>query len=94
MTVNELKKRGVGQRHIRAFKQMREPHMHEVTRTELDLAGFGQSLRNLREDSDITLREMGRRLKLSAAFLSDCELGHRRLSMSDCLIFIKECQKL
>lgn len=93
ITANDLKRRGVSTRQIQAFKQMREPHLHEVTRVELDLAGFGQSLRRLREDADISLRDMARRIKLSPPFVSDCELGHRRLSMAHCLLFIMHCMK-
>ena len=39
---------------------------------------LGERIRELREERDISLREMGRRLgRGSAAFLSDVELGRR-----------------
>lgn len=91
MTPNELHKLGVRQKHLDAFKQLREPNMKKVTKVMLDFEGFGKSLRRLREDTDISLREMARRLKLSATFLSQCECGTRQLSISHCLLFIKEC---
>jgi transcriptional regulator with XRE-family HTH domain len=38
---------------------------------------LGQHIRQLREKCDISLRELASRLKVSAAFLSDVELGRR-----------------
>jgi transcriptional regulator with XRE-family HTH domain len=38
---------------------------------------FGQRIRELREAKDISLREFAKKLDLSAAFLSDVELGRR-----------------
>jgi transcriptional regulator with XRE-family HTH domain len=39
---------------------------------------FGQRIRELREKQDLSLREFAKRLgDLSAAFVSDVELGHR-----------------
>lgn len=38
---------------------------------------LGQKIRELRDQKDISLREMAKRLDLSAAFLSDLELGRR-----------------
>lgn len=38
---------------------------------------FGQRIRDLREESDLSLRELAKRIKISAAFLSDIELGRR-----------------
>lgn len=38
---------------------------------------LGQRIRELREEHDLSLREFAKRLDLSAAFLSDVELGRR-----------------
>lgn len=65
---------------------------HERMVPEVDLATFGKSLRNLREDADMSLREMARLLGVSVAFLSDCELGHRNLQTKDCMLFLHYCQ--
>ena len=40
-------------------------------------AGLGQRIRELRTESGLSLRECARRLGISAAFLSDVELGRR-----------------
>jgi len=41
---------------------------------------FGEKLRELREAKDLSLRELARNLGVSAAFLSDVELGRRHPS--------------
>ncbi len=41
---------------------------------------LGQYIRQLREERDISLRELAAKLKVSAAFLSDVELGRRHPS--------------
>lgn len=38
---------------------------------------LGRSIRELREDRDLSLREFAKMLDLSAAFVSDVELGRR-----------------
>jgi transcriptional regulator with XRE-family HTH domain len=38
---------------------------------------LGERIRELREQKDISLRELAKQLKLSPAFLSDIELGRR-----------------
>ena len=38
---------------------------------------LGERIRELRETKDLSLRELAKRLGLSAAFLSDVELGRR-----------------
>lgn len=38
---------------------------------------FGQFLREKRDERDLSLRELARRAQVSAAFLSDIELGRR-----------------
>lgn len=52
---------------------------------------LGEYIRELREKKDISVRELARQLKVSAAFLSDIELGRRHPSdevmerLADCL---------
>ena len=90
MTPNDLKKK-IGTRFqavLNDLKKIREPHVHEVTRRELDRDGFGKSLRVLREDADMSLRTMAKKLGCSAAFLSDCELGQRNMPLSTSLLFV------
>ena len=48
---------------------------------------LGQRIRELREEQDISLRELARKLDLSAAFISDIELG-RRFPSEDVLVSI------
>ncbi|MBI4766597.1 MAG: helix-turn-helix transcriptional regulator [Deltaproteobacteria bacterium] len=38
---------------------------------------LGEYIRELREEKDLSLRELAKKLKISAPFLSDIELGHR-----------------
>ncbi len=38
---------------------------------------LGEVIRQKREDADLSLRELARRLEISAPFLSDVELGRR-----------------
>lgn len=38
---------------------------------------FGDRIRELRTDADLSLRELARKIGVSAAFLSDVELGRR-----------------
>src|SRR5438034_6278905 len=38
---------------------------------------FGEKLRELRDKADISLRELARKIDVSAPFLSDVERGHR-----------------
>jgi transcriptional regulator with XRE-family HTH domain len=38
---------------------------------------FGEKLRELRDKADISLRELARKMDVSAPFLSDVERGHR-----------------
>lgn len=52
---------------------------------------LGEHIRELREKKDISIRELARQLRVSAAFLSDIELGRRHPSdevmerLADCL---------
>ena len=41
---------------------------------------LGEKIKELREEKDISVRELARQLKVSAAFLSDIELGRRHPS--------------
>jgi transcriptional regulator with XRE-family HTH domain len=38
---------------------------------------FGERIRELRDEKDVSLRELAKKLDVSAAFLSDVELGRR-----------------
>jgi transcriptional regulator with XRE-family HTH domain len=38
---------------------------------------LGEYIRELREEKDLSLRELAKKLEISAPFLSDIELGHR-----------------
>ena len=62
-----------------------------VTETvrRLDYAQFGEVLRYHRKDAGMSLREMARKLKLSAAFLSDCERGKRRLNEKHLELYVE-----
>jgi transcriptional regulator with XRE-family HTH domain len=44
------------------------------------MKSLGERIRELREKQDLSVRELARRLNLSAAFLSDVELGRRHPS--------------
>src|SRR6266481_6032118 len=41
------------------------------------MKNLGEKIRELREHKDISLRELAKKLEISAAFLSDVELGRR-----------------
>lgn len=41
------------------------------------MKNLGEQIRELREKKDISLRELAKKLEISAAFLSDVELGRR-----------------
>lgn len=45
--------------------------------TLMSTLSFGSQLRQLREEQDISLRELAKRVGVSGAFLSDVELGRR-----------------
>lgn len=75
---------------LKEVTAMKKAHERMVPETNLET--FGKSLRNLREDTDISLREMAKVLGVSAAFLSDCELGRRNLQTKDCMLFLHYCQ--
>lgn len=44
------------------------------------MKSLGEKIRELREHKDISLRELAKKLEISAAFLSDVELGRRNPS--------------
>ena len=46
----------------------------------IDDVETGAFARQVRKDHGVSLREVSRRMGVSAAFLSDCERGHRRFS--------------
>jgi len=43
----------------------------------MNMQTFGQRIRELREKKDLSLRELAKKIGVSAAFLSDVELGRR-----------------
>jgi transcriptional regulator with XRE-family HTH domain len=45
--------------------------------TVVDQEATGAYMRHKRQQKHLSLREVARRLKVSAAYLSDLELGHR-----------------
>jgi transcriptional regulator with XRE-family HTH domain len=51
---------------------------------------FGAKLRQLREEQDISLRELAKRVGVSGAFLSDVELGRRFPSTEIIVLIAKE----
>lgn len=53
---------------------------------------LGETIRNLREQADISLRELAKRVEVSAPFMSDVELG-RRYPGDDVLGRIAHCLK-
>lgn len=92
MTLFEVKEK-LGPRTVRLGKELTALRKsHEKLVPEVDLEGFGMSLRRLRMDADISGRDMAKRIGVSAAFLCDCELGRRKLSSPLCIMFIHYCQ--
>jgi DNA-binding transcriptional regulator YiaG len=63
-----------------------------ITEQRVDLTMFGTALRRLRTDADLSLREVARRLDKSAPFISDCELGRRKLKLTDQIRFVEICR--
>jgi len=62
---------------IRQFEKMGEnERLHERRVNDLWFR-FGQSVRMVREEHGISLRDMARRMGVSAPTLSDLELGRR-----------------
>jgi len=43
----------------------------------IKMKSLGERIRELREEKDLSLRELAKRLEVSAAFVSDIELGRR-----------------
>jgi len=54
--------------------------MNKVTRNEIDHRKAGEIVRKSRESAKLSLRELARRLLLSAPYMSDLELGRRNWS--------------
>ena len=50
---------------------------------------LGERIRELREERDLSLRELGSKIQVSAAFLSDVELGRRYLSDKNMLAVVR-----
>lgn len=53
-------------------------HCCQGTGKELDHREVGLKMRELRKKYRLSLRSLGRRLRLSAPYLSDLELGNRK----------------
>jgi transcriptional regulator with XRE-family HTH domain len=51
------------------------------------MKSFGRHIRELRQDKELSLRELAKKLEISAPFLSDIELG-KRYPSEDVLISI------
>jgi len=72
--------------------QLRKECSTTVTVTQVDYEQLGAALRQMRLDAGISLRGMAKLLKLSAPFLSDCELGRRSLRPNKLVAFISHTQ--
>jgi transcriptional regulator with XRE-family HTH domain len=59
----------------------------------MDNTTLGETIRNLREKADLSLRELAKRVSVSAPFMSDVELG-RRYPGEDVLAGIAGCLKV
>jgi transcriptional regulator with XRE-family HTH domain len=55
---------------------------------QIDHKATGEAMRQLRKSHRISLREVARRMKLSAPFVSDLELGRRNWDGSRALAFM------
>jgi len=73
-----------------ALLEIRQSCTHRVMMDVLDKIEFGLTLRNLRQDKNISLRDMAGRLKISAPFLSDVELGLKKLRLSSQVEFMRQ----
>ena len=51
---------------------------------------LGERIRELREDNDLSIRELAKRIKVSAPFVSDIELGRRHPSDDVLKLLAKE----
>lgn len=51
-----------------------------VQETKIDNAKTGNSIRKLRQRKKVSLRDLAKRMDVSAPFLSDLERGHRAWS--------------
>lgn len=58
-----------------------------------DLAGVGTAMRAVREENGCGLRELAKRIGISAPFLADVELGRRTASKEVFEKWIKEVAK-
>ena len=85
--------RGAEMSSARTLLQIRSDCTHRITIDQLNISEFGKCLRRLREDSGISLREMAKRLGVSAPYLSDAELGVRKLTLRRQLDFVSACEE-
>lgn len=77
---------------VRTMAKLIKDCTHEVTREEVSREELGAAMRRLREDANISLRDMAGRLDISPAFLSECETGQKRLRTGHSVMFIHHCQ--
>ena len=56
---------------------------------EIDHKATGEAMRQLRKSHNISLREIARRMKLSAPFVSDLERGNRNWDSARALAFMQ-----
>ena len=56
----------------------------------MNTTAFGSNLRQIREEKNISLRELAKKIGVSGAFLSDIELGRRFPSLDKIELIAKE----
>lgn len=56
--------------------------------TVIDLVRLGSKMRSMRIRHNLSLRKVAEDMALSPSFLSDCELGRRKLSDEDLECFV------
>lgn len=61
-------------------RQVKLTMLKEGSVNVMKMKTLGERIRELREERDLSLRELGSKIQVSAAFLSDVELGRRYLS--------------
>lgn len=79
--------------YVRQSSELRSLCSKEVVKREIQPRKLGKRLRELRNDSGQSLREMGKLLGVSAMFLSDCESGHRTLGPLHTVLWVFYCEK-
>jgi len=57
----------------------------------MSIKTLGQRIRELREQNDLSLRELAKKVGVSAAFLSDVELGRRYPRREEIFLKLAQC---